>query len=343
MSLRVGIVGLPNAGKSTLFNALVKKNLAKVADYPFTTIKPQEAVVMVPDERLDNLAKIVKPEKVTPATIIFVDIAGLVKGAHKGEGLGNEFLSHIREVDALLLVVRNFQNPNISHPVGSIDPARDIEIIKTELILKDLQIIDWEFDREKDLKKKNIYKKVKEYLNKGKIVRDDFLKDDEKEVIKQINLLSSKPLLILHNISEQDIKQGEGNIVEVCAKTEAELAEFTSKERKEYLCSLGVPESGLTKVIKNTYNLLMLITFYTIKGGKETKAWAISKGSTAIEAAEKVHTDMARGFIKAQVIDVKRLIESGSWQEALTQGKVRFEGRDYIVKDREVIEFKFKV
>lgn len=348
MSLKVGIIGLPNAGKSTLFNALVKKNLALVADYPFTTIKPQEAVVEVPNMRLDRLATAVKPQKTTPATVTFVDIAGLVKGAHKGEGLGNEFLGHIRDVDALLVVVRDFDNANISHPMGSLDIRRDIEIINTELILKDLQTVEKAKENEKDKEKKEVLLKIKNHLNCGKLFQKIELSDKERMIAKELKLLTGRPILYLVNISEKDIskpktkKLKQDGFIVVCAKLEAELSEFTTEEQEEYLESLGETKSGLEQVIKQAYKVLGLFSFFTIKGGREVKAWSLTDGSTAKQAAEKVHTDMAKGFIKAQVINVDKLVERGSWQEAEKQGKIRFEGKDYVVADGDVIEFRFK-
>lgn len=296
MSLSVGIVGLPNSGKSTLFNALLSRQIAQVAEYPFTTIEPNTGVVEVPDERLNKLAELIKPEKVVPAAVKFIDIAGLVKGAHQGEGLGNKFLGHIREVDAILHIVRAFNNPSVSHVHGKIDPPTDIEIVNLELELGEIK----------------------------------------------------KPMIYVLNISEDQIaKEAKAlfpalkeEVIPVCAKLEMDLAELSPEERREYLVELGIKESGLDKVIKSAYKLLGLITFFTIKGGKQVQAWPIKEGSTALDAAGLVHTDFAKGFVKAEVIGVNELLEIGGWKEAQEKGKIRLEGKDYEVCDGEVIEFK---
>lgn len=341
MSLNVGIVGLPNAGKSTLFNALLKRQIANVAVYPFTTIEPNTGVVEVPDERLVALALMVKPEKVTPSSIKFIDIAGLIKGAHKGEGLGNEFLGHIREVNLILHVLRAFDN-NVPHPLGLVDPQRDYEVVETELILKDLETV--EKIKEKDKKLEIILKKVWQGLNNGKPVSDLILNDQEKEEIKQLALLTAKPTLCILNVEEKKMGTIAGPTVKVlpiCAKLEMELATFPVSERKEYLKSLGIEESALDKVIKGAYKTLGLITFYTIKGGKEVRAWSLGLGETALKASEIVHTDMAKGFVKAEVASYNDLIAAGSWPECQEAGKIRLEGKNYPIKDGEVIEFKF--
>jgi small GTP-binding protein len=320
MSLSVGIVGLPNSGKSTLFNALLSRQIAQVAEYPFTTIEPNTGVVEVPDERLEKLVQLIsreagsrsagKPDpstslrtaepKVFPAAIKFVDIAGLVKGAHQGEGLGNKFLSHIREVDAIIHVLRVFENPNVSHVHGKIDPQEDAEIVKVELELA-------------EIKKPTIY-----VLNV-----DEGQLQNKEEIVKKIEL--------------------EGEVIIICAKLEADLADLSDDEKKEYLAEVGVKESGLDKLIKAAYKLLDLITFFTIKGGKQVQAWPIKQDSTAIEAAEMVHTDFARGFVKTEVISFSELEEAGSWRKAQELGKTRIEGREYVVKDGDVVEFKFSV
>ena len=288
MALSVGIVGLPNAGKSTLFNALTSRRLAETAPRPFTTIEPHEAVVPVPDEKLKKLSELTKPEKTVPATVTFIDIAGLVKGASKGEGLGNQFLGKIREVDAIVHVVREFSDPQVVHVAGKIDPKEDLEIVNLELEL-------------------------------GGIV--------------------GKPVIYVYNTDEKDINQG-GKDIYICAKLEEELTDFAPEERRKYLRELGVEESGLEKLIKKAYALLGLITFYTIKGGKEVHAWSLKKSKTALDAAAEVHTDFAKGFIKAEVINVEKLLAAGSWKEAKEKGGVRLEGKDYIVADGDVIEFK---
>jgi len=288
MSLSVGIVGLPNAGKSTLFNALCARRLAETAPRPFTTIEPHEAVVPVPDKWLDKLAILIGPEKTVPATVTFIDIAGLVKGASKGEGLGNQFLAKIREVDAIVHVVREFSDPQVVHVHNKIDPKEDIEIVNLELEL-------------------------------GGIV--------------------GKPVIYVYNIDEKEIgKKGED--IYLCAKLEEELIDLGPEERKEYLRESGVEDSGLERLIKKAYLLLGLITFYTIKGGKEVHAWSLKNGLTAFGAAAEVHTDFAKGFIKAEVINVNELLDLGSWQAGKEKGKIRLEGKDYIVKDGDVIEFK---
>lgn len=289
MSLSVGIVGLPNAGKSTLFNALLSRQVAAVAAYPFTTIEPHEGVVALPDERLEKLSEIVKPEKTTPATVNFIDIAGLVKDAHKGEGLGNQFLAKIKEVDAVVQVVRAFEDPDVPHYYQTVDPQRDIEIVNLELELA-------------EIKKPTIY----------------VLNTDEKSITSSPSITG----------------------IAICAKLEMELGELTPEERKEYLVQLGIKESGLEKLIREAYKILGLITFYTIKGGKEVRAWSLESGFTALEAADKVHTDFAKNFVKAEVIFFPDLVAAGSWKTAQEKGKVRLEGKDYQVQDGDVIEFK---
>jgi small GTP-binding protein len=316
MNLSVGMVGLPNSGKSTLFNALLSRQIAQVAEYPFTTIEPNTGVVEVPDERLDKLVQLIKPEKSVPAAIKFVDIAGLVKGAHQGEGLGNKFLSYIREVDAIVHVLRVFENPNVSHVHNKIDPQEDAEIVNLELELA-------------EIKKPMIY----------------VLNVDEKQFTSEsVNQLTSK-------ISSQLVNQSSGQLIIICAKLEADLADLSAEERKEYLQEAGVKESGLDKLIKAAYKLLDLITFFTIKGTEpsfakasggrgQIQAWPIKQGSTAIQAAEMVHTDFAQGFIKAEVISFNDLEKAESWRKAQELGKTRSEGRDYVVRDGDVVEFK---
>jgi len=300
MSLSLGIVGLPNAGKSTLFNALLSRQMAKVESFPFTTIEPNVGIVPVPDERLERLSQLIKPQTTTPASVEFIDIAGLIKGAHKGEGLGNQFLGKIREVAAIVHIVRMFTNPDVSHYYETIDPRRDIEIVNIELQLG-------------GIKKPTIY-----VLN----VSEYQLKDQK------------WPSRI--KVGEEEVE-----LVPVCAKLEADLADFSSEERKQYLKEMGIEESGLDKLIKKAYQLLGLITFYTIKGGKEVRAWSLQKGKTSLDAAGEVHTDMAKGFVKAEVVGFEELVESGGWKGAAETGKVRLEGRDYFVKEGDIIEFKF--
>jgi hypothetical protein len=298
MSLSVGIVGLPNAGKSTLFNALASRRLAETAPRPFTTIDPYEAIVPVPDEDLKKLTDLVKPEKTVSATVTFIDIAGLVKDAHKGEGLGNQFLAKIREVDVIVHVVRLFKDENVPHIYNKIDPKEDIEIVNLELELGGVE------------KKPMIY----------------VFNVDEKDLGKDVSMYH--------------LVETEKEAIVIAAKLEEELADFKEKDRWEFLEELGVKESGLEKLIKKAYRLLGLITFYTIKGGKEVHAWSIRKGGTAIEAAEKVHSDFAKNFIKAEVVNVKELLGFGGWKQAKEKGKIRLEGKDYVVCDKDVIEFK---
>lgn len=321
MSLSVGIVGLPNSGKSTLFNALLSRQIAQVAEYPFTTIEPNTGVVEVPDERLDVLSRIITDEKrlprtewyrgidteikVVPAAINFIDIAGLVKGAHQGEGLGNKFLSHIREVDAIVQVLRVFENPNVAHVSGKIDPVEDAGIVNLELELAE--------------------------INKPEIY---VLNMDEKQ------LTSNSANELIQKLSSHLVIQSSSYLISVCAKLEADLSELSEEERKEYLKELGVEQSGLDKLIKAAYKLLDLITFFTIKGGKQIQAWPIRRGETALRAAGTVHTDFAQGFIKAEVISFEDLVGAGGWRKAQELGKTRFEGKDYEVRDGEVIEFK---
>lgn len=343
--LSVGIVGLPNVGKSTLFNALLKRRIAKVGKYPFTTVGKNTGVVMVPDERLKRLAEVVKGKEaknveVRPAAIKFVDIAGLVKGAHKGEGLGNEFLGHIREVDVICHVVRVFEDPNVPRVIDGVDPKRDIEVVNTELILKDLEGLE---ARSKKLEaRKDIIEKLVAGLNQGKMVKDLGLSEKEKEIIKDLFLLTEKPTICVLNVSEEQVSQFPiSPNISLCAKLEEELFDFEPKEQKEYLQAIGLKELGVDQLIKKCFNLLGLLTFYTIAGGKIVQAWPLRRGKTALEASEKVHTDMAKGFIKAEVAGFKDLVEAGSWPEAEKLGKVRIEGRDYVMRDGEVVEFRF--
>jgi hypothetical protein len=308
MSLQVGIVGLPNAGKSTLFNALANRRLAETAPRPFTTIDPHEAVVPIPDENLNKLSALIKPKDTVPATVTFVDIAGLVKDAHKGEGLGNQFLGKIREVDAIIHVVRAFKDENVvhQHPIhtpGSLEQmTEDIEIVNLELELGEIK------------KKPTIY-----IINVGEN------QIGSNEIAKIMNKIKSK---------------FEGKVITLSAKLEEEFIDLSAGEKKEYLDSLGVKEAGLSQLINAAYKLLNLITFYTIKGGKEVHAWSIVDGSNAFEAAEKVHTDFAKKFIKAEVIEISDLFSAGDWKQAKEKGKLRLEGKDYVVNNEDVIEFK---
>lgn len=302
MSLSVGIVGLPNAGKSTLFNALLSRQMAAVANFPFTTIEPNVGIVPVPDERLEKLAALIKPPVTTPATVEFIDIAGLIKGAHQGEGLGNQFLAKIREVAIIVHIVRVFTNPDVLHYYETIDPQRDIEIVNIELELA-------------GIKKPAIY-----VAN----VSEDQLGD--KNWVPKVK-----------------VDEGEIKLIPVCAKLEAELADFSAGEREQYLQELGITGSGLDKLIREAYERLELITFYTFKGGKELRAWSLVKGKAAIDAAAEIHTDMAKGFVKAEVVSFEDLLSLGGWHKAAEEGKVRLEGKDYLMKEGDVVEFKFNV
>ena len=366
-NMKLGIVGLPNVGKSTLFNSMTSGK-AEAANYPFCTIDPNVGIVAVPDERVDNLAKLYNSAKITPAVIEFVDIAGLVKGASKGEGLGNKFLSHIREVDAIVHVVRCFEDENVVHVDGSVGPVRDIETINLELIFSDLEILERRISKtakaaqgDKSLKKELvILEKLKNGLENGKVARlIEFDDPDDKEFADRLTLLTAKPVLYAANVSEDDladdganneyVKQvreyasAEGSEVFVlCAKIEEEIAELDEDEKKEFLADMGVGSSGLDRLIAASYKLLGLISYLTA-GPTESRAWTITNGTKAPGAAGKIHSDFERGFIRAEVVSYDDLMRLGSYNAAKEQGLVRSEGKEYVVKDGDVILFRFNV
>lgn len=344
--LSLGIVGLPNVGKSTLFNALVKNHQAKVAVHPFTTIDPNVGVIEVPDERLRTIAKSLSLSKQIPTTIEFIDIAGLIKGAHKGEGLGNQFLARIRECDAILHLIRAFDE-GVPYPAGVVDSESDLETINTELILKDLETIKKALnDKKLDEKRRKVLTQIIKILNQGKSARETRLTNREKAQITDLGFLSLKPVLYVANVSEKQLGQKTVNLppstVMLSAKLESELTELSKEEQKEYLQTLGEFESGLDKIIKMAYKLLDLITFYTLLPD-QVQAWSIKKGTTAKEAAGKVHTDFEKGFIAANVIPWEDLCDQGSWSRAQVKGLVRTEGRNYTVFDGDTILFKFNI
>ena len=362
--LRAGLVGLPNVGKSTLFNAVVANAKAEAANFPFCTIEPNVGMVSVPDDRLDVLAKIATSVQTIPARVEFVDIAGLVKGASQGEGLGNQFLSHIREVDAIVHVVRCFENDDIIHVAGSVDPARDIEIINLELGLSDLFQIEKRIDRSRKLARTSkdaqveveILEKLAAALNEGKSVRQVGLNAEESEIIKGLGLLTNKPIIYAANVSEEDLATGNdfvervrevaavenAQVVIVSAQVEAELVELPEADKADFLESLGVKEGGLKSLIRATYTLLGLRTYFTC-GPKETRAWTINAGMSAPQAAGVIHSDFERGFIRAETVAYHDLVTHGSMSAAKEKGLVRSEGKEYIVQEGDVLLFRFNV
>ena len=366
MSLTAGIVGLPNVGKSTLFNAITKKNIL-AANYPFATIDPNVGVVIVPDERLVKLEEMYTPEKTIPTSIEFTDIAGLVKGASAGEGLGNQFLSHIRETDAIVEVVRCFEDNNIIHVEGDIDPIRDIEIINLELTIADLEIVGnriekmrkkAESNKDKEaLKEMEALQKAKEALLKNIPLRLIEFTKEEKQLLKSYSFLTIKPMIYLANISEKEValednkyvelvkeyaKKEQAKCVKICAKVESELSELNIEDKQDMLDMLGMEESGLNRLIKETYDLLGLATYFTV-GPDECRAWTFKKGMNAKECAGIIHTDFEKGFIRAEVISYQDLIELGSEIKVREAGKARLEGKEYLMQDGDICHFRFNV
>jgi ribosome-binding ATPase len=365
--LQAGIVGLPNVGKSTLFNALTAQEAALAANYPFATIEPNVGVVAVPDERLAVLEKMNKAQRVVPATVEFVDIAGLVRGASKGEGLGNQFLANIRETHAVIQVVRCFEDENIVHVEGSIDPIRDIETIQIELALADLASVEKRKEKatrsaktgDKDAKRElEIIDKILPVLEEGRPVRSAPLSDDDREIVKKWFLLTSKPTIYAANVDEASLADPASNVhvqkvveraatensdvVPICAKLEAELVALDEAERSEYLKDLGLESSGVDKLIKAAYNMLGLMSFLTA-GEKEVRAWTIPVGTKAPKAAGEIHTDIERGFIRAEIIGYHDLVACGSRKAASEKGLARLEGKEYIMQDGDVVDFRFNV
>lgn len=363
--MKLGVVGLPNVGKSTLFNAITQAG-AESANYPFCTIEPNVGVVAVPDERLDRLAALYDSKKITPTALEFVDIAGLVKGASRGEGLGNKFLSHIREVDAIVHVVRCFDDANITHVDGSVDPLRDIETIEYELIFADMETVQKRIAKARNNAKggdkkyaaeADLLDRINAELEKGTPVRLMGLTDDERAIVKEMFLLTDKPVIYAANIGEADLGQPDSayvtavkdyaashgaSVIVLCAKIEEDLAGMSAEDKELFRNELGIDQSGLDKLVSACYSLLGLISYLTA-GEKETRAWTIVKGTKAPQAAGKIHSDFEKGFIRAEIVDWQTLLECGSYVAAKEKGKVRSEGKDYVIKDGDVVLFRFNV
>lgn len=361
--MKLGVVGLPNVGKSTLFNAITKAG-AQAANYPFCTIEPNVGVVAVPDERLTKLAELFNSKKITPTTLEFVDIAGLVKGASKGEGLGNKFLSHIREVDAIVHTVRCFDDENITHVDGSVNPLRDIETINLELIFSDMEMIERRLQKarvavkgdKKYQEEIDFLEKLYKFLEEGKPARNYPATDEEKEILKTLFLLTSKPVIYAANVSEDDVAtendyvkqvkeyaKSEGSeVIVLSAKLEEDLADMSDDEKAIFFAELGIDKSGLDKLVTACYKLLNLISYLTA-GEKETRAWTIVKGTKAPQAAGKIHSDFERGFIRAEVVDYQTLLDCKGYAGAKEKGKIRSEGKDYVMQDNDVVTFRFNV
>ena len=366
--LRLGIVGLPNVGKSTLFNALTSSQAAAAENYPFCTVEPNVGVVEVPDPRLDTLFQLVKPKTRVPAVVEFVDIAGLVKGASEGEGLGNQFLSHIREVDAVVHVIRCFEDPDVVHVMGPVDPVRDHDVVTSELALADLAVVERRLEKtrksaragDKDAQAELVLlDRVMEELNAGRGAREAGEGDDAVRFLRMLGLLTAKPILYAANVNEDDLAASGGpwidrlkaavqthhedaEIVPFSAKFEAELAELSGEERREFLAQAGVGEPGLDRLIHAGYHLLGLQTFFTV-GENEVRAWTMHRGQTAFDAAGEIHSDFQRGFIRAETVGFAEFVRAASYKAAREQGLVRSEGRDYVVKDGDILLFRFNV